>query len=233
MLRFFIKTFYIFLFQFCVCDSASAFSKDKNKENIITIAIPVNEEVLMKKDPYFVYLKRAYKSLNIPVEFLMLPGARSYKMLQKGKIAGSYPRYSIIANDSKFWIITSGFEIKQNIYAFSQKPIESSCVIEYALKYQPNNIGTVRGIRVIESYLGDEKIRLFNHIDHLIGALKAGKLNIVLETENVMNRYKQDFTTLYRSPEPIIKGNLTQILHRHHQDIADKLANYFIQNPLN
>ena len=233
MFRFFRKYFYIFLLQFCLCEPALAFIKNGNIEKIITIAIPVNEEVLLKKDPYFLYLKRAYKSLNIPVEFLMLPGARSYKMLQKGKIAGSYPRYSIIANDSEFWLKTPGFEIKQNIYAFSLKPIESSCVVEYAIKYQQNKIGTVRGIRVIEYYLGDEKIRLFNHIDHLVGALKAGKLDIVLETEDVMNRYQESFPHLYRSPKPIIEGSLTQVLHSDHQNIANKLANYFKLNPLN
>ena len=199
---------------------------------IITIALPVNEQILIKTDPYFVSLKRAYKSLNIPVKFLVIPGARSYVMLKKVKISGSYPRYTNIAENSENFTITKGFEVDQSIYAFSLKPIDSNDQLKYALKHQPNKIGTVRGIRIVESYVADQKIRLFNHIDHLVGALKAGKLHLILETEIVMKRYKEEFTPIYRSPKPVIEGDITQILHKKHQDIADLLQNYFEKNPI-
>ncbi|GAA6204536.1 hypothetical protein [Thalassotalea sp. SU-HH00458] len=207
-------------------------NKKVSDSDLITIGIPVNEEVLNENDPYFVSLKRAYKALNIQVEFIVLPGARSFKMLEKGKISGSYPRYANLATSKNKFIATPNFNIKENIYAFSLKPIDSIDYVTYTLKYNPKKIGTVRGIKIVEAYVGDQKIHLFNHIDHLIGALKSKKLHLVLETEYVMERFSSELPKLYKSPEPVIKGTITQLLHERHQNIADKLQKYFEEIPI-
>jgi len=233
MIHYFIKNNYFFLSFVIAINITLAFSSNAKSIDTLSIAIPVNEEVLIKNDPYFVHLKRAYKSLNIPVEFIIMPGARSYRMLLKGKISGSYPRYTSIAFNSEVLSITGGFEIEQNIYAFSFTPIDSKDVVEYALSHRPDKIGTVRGIKVVEYYVGENKIRLFNHIDHLIGAFKEGKVDIILETEAVMQRYEDNSTPFYRSPKPIVKGKITQVLHKNHQDIIEKLANHFAKQSIN
>lgn len=216
--------------------SATSVNATSNKKarnsDLITIGIPVNEEILDENDPYFVSLKRAYKALNIQVEFIVLPGARSLKMLEKGKISGSYPRYINLATSKNKFIATPNFSIKEDIYAFSLEPIDSIDYVTYTLKYNPNKIGTVRGIKIVESYVGDQKVRLFNHIDHLIGALKSNKLHLVLETEYVMGRFSRELPKLFKSPEPLIEGTITQLLHERHQDIADKLEKYFADKPI-
>jgi hypothetical protein len=203
------------------------------RNNIITIGIPVDEKILIANDPYFVYLQQAYKSLNISVEFIVLPGARSINMLKHGKIAGSYPRYTSLVTDSDVFINTPGFEIKQDIYAFSLQPIESIDALKSKLAYDPQKIGSVRGTNVVNTYIGDANISLFNRINHLVRALQKERVILILETKAVMARYNHKFTSLYVSQDAIIKGSLTQLLHYKHQQLADQLSIYFSENPIN
>ena len=151
-------------------------------------------------------------------------------MLEHGKIAGSYPRYTSLATKSDIFINTPRFEIKQDIYAFSLQPIES---LKPIIQNKPQRIGFVRGTKVIETYASDYKISLFNHIDHLIGALQTGRVIMMFETEAVMERYKDKLFPLYTSQKPIIQGSVTQLLHYKHKKLADRLSTYFSENPIN
>ena len=226
-------TTFLMIVQFFFIVTIQASESKKLHDKVITIAIPIDEQLLIKNDPYFIYLKRAYRTLNIPVEFIQLPGARSFKMLEKGRISGSYPRYTYLSKESEVFINTPGFEIKQDIYAFSLQPIQTNDVLASMLQNTPQKIGSVRGIKIVETYVAGSKISLLSHIDHLINALQKGRVVMILETDAVMMRYKNKFTPLYRSQEAVIQGSLTQILHNKHHTLADRLSAYFKENPIN
>jgi len=216
---------FLFLIFFCHLSFAG-------EQNTITIAIPVSESTLIKSDPYFVYLKRAYNAVDIPVKFIVLPGERSFKMLKKGRVSGSYPRFKVLSDASPILINTPNFEIPHSIYAFSSLPFETDSDIQSLLINNNQKIGTVRGTKILEPIIKDFNLRVFNHVDHLVGAFQAGNITIILEREEVVSRYFSSFKNLHRSNQPIVSGLATQILHINHKELNEKLSDYFRRNPI-
>ncbi len=195
----------------------------------LIVSIPFAEEQLAANDPNFVALKLAFKRLFIDVDFVVLPGARSLKMLKKGKIAGNYPRFSEIADANNTIIKLNYFNAHHEMYAFSLDKTKQGKFFNI-LNEQSTSIGVVRGVKVIEDKYIDVNIHWFTHIDHLIGAFKIGRVKYILEREDVVLPYEKKGLVFYRSKNAVFIGKLTLVLHESYRDIAVQLDNYFNAN---
>ena len=216
--------FIIIIFSFIL---RASYAEKLEISSALAISIPVNENILLKTDPYFVALKRAYKAIEVEVTFIVIPGARSIKMLERGKIAGNYPRFEALALENDNILSIKSFVKSDYLFAYSLTRKLDNKKWHSTLLNSPKKIGSVRGIKVLEQKFKNKGITWFNHIDHLIGALTFGRVDFAIESPDIIARYQSDTLKLYRSVKPVYEGKLTHLLHSKHQDVANKLEAYF------
>ena len=202
----------------------------KSTDKFVYVAIPVSETVLTKNDPYFVMLKRAFLAIDVEVVFVEMPGARSFKQLKAGKIAGSYPRYQIIAQYHDEIVPLKGFNRPNPLYVYSLNDISNSA---FELDYfnKDVSVGVIRGTLLLEKRLSGKSVQWFSHIDHLVGAMKARRVDYVIESPRAMNRFlEQSSKKIFRSKSHLLEGKVTMLMHQDHRRIVSLLDNHFENN---
>ena len=221
------RSFYVISFSIWLLYVNTSFASDQKSTDEIYIAIPIDESILRHNDPYFVMLERALVGLNVEVLFVEMPGGRSFKQLKEGQIAGSYPRYEFLAQKHNEVLPIKSFNRPNPLYVYSLKDVsDSTFTFDYFNRSEP--VGAIRGTLLLESLIETDGVYWFSHIDHLVGAIKLGRITYMIESPRAMNRFlKTSKKTLYRSKEHLLEGKVTLLMHQKYEKLVSRLDAHF------
>ncbi|MBF0226351.1 MAG: transporter substrate-binding domain-containing protein [Desulfobacterales bacterium] len=170
---------------------------------------------------------KAYQRLNIPVEFIELPGKRALEESSTGVIDGELARVFEIGIAYPTLI-----RIPTPIYWF--EPTVFSKKIRFKVKgwnsLKSYEIGTMRGMRFAEIGLsGFKNVQIVENYTSLFQMLNADRVDIVVAADlnGLYELKKLGFDTISPLSPPLERILAYHYLHEKHRNIVQKLDQVF------